>query len=300
MQDQSISMPFLSRPPRLDGTLAGDVGFDPLGFSNYFDIKWLREAELKHGRVSMLATLGFVVQEKIQLPGPGFDNKLATEAFFSVPAGGLWQIFFFLGALEVLTNNGKITPVTGEIAPNRSIKADVPLQGTMFTDGRAPGDLSFDPLNLSADESTLRYDAPAVHAFLMFWSPSLLLSSSSAKSPSARVADNVHESPFSRRRYELAEVKHARLAMIAIGGFVHQVPPSILPLAHSLALSLWSDSPLIVNLCRLLCRILARRSPPFAQDANASPALKRLCPLVQAIITKTPVLEQIANFQPLQ
>ena len=32
----------------------------------------------------------------------------------------------------------------------------LPLQGTMFTDGRAPGDLSFDPLNLSADESTLR------------------------------------------------------------------------------------------------------------------------------------------------
>jgi hypothetical protein len=50
----------------------------------------------------------------------------------------------------------------------------------MFTDGRAPGDLGFDPLNLSADESALR-------------------------------------------RYELAELKHSRLAMIAIGGFVHQV-----------------------------------------------------------------------------
>ena len=111
MQDQSLSMPFLSRPPRLDGTLAGDVGFDPLGFSNYFDIKWLREAELKHGRISMLGALGFVVQEKIHLPLPGFDNKLATEAFFSVPAGGLWQIFFTLGAIEVLSNNGKITPV---------------------------------------------------------------------------------------------------------------------------------------------------------------------------------------------
>ena len=114
MQDQSISMPFLSRPPRLDGTLAGDVGFDPLGFSNYFDIKWLREAELKHGRVSMLGALGFVVQEKIHLPLPGFDNKLATEAFFSVPAGGLWQIFFTLGFIEVLSNSGKLTPVSSD------------------------------------------------------------------------------------------------------------------------------------------------------------------------------------------
>ena len=112
MQDQSIAMPFLSRPPRLDGTLAGDVGFDPLGFSNYFDLKWLREAELKHGRVSMLGALGFIVQEKIHLPLPGFDNKLATEAFFTVPAGGLWQIFFTLGAIEVLSNSGKITPVS--------------------------------------------------------------------------------------------------------------------------------------------------------------------------------------------
>jgi hypothetical protein len=115
MQDQSIAMPFLSRPPRLDGTLAGDVGFDPLGFSNYFDIKWLREAELKHGRVSMLAALGFVVQEKTHLPLPGFDNKLATEAFFSVPAGGLWQIFFTLGFIEVLSNSGKLTPVSSSL-----------------------------------------------------------------------------------------------------------------------------------------------------------------------------------------
>ena len=36
--DRSQSMPFLSRPPALDGTMAGDVGFDPLGFTNYFDI----------------------------------------------------------------------------------------------------------------------------------------------------------------------------------------------------------------------------------------------------------------------
>ena len=111
MQDKSISMPFLSRPPRLDGTMAGDVGFDPLGLSNYFDLKWLREAELKHGRISMLGVLGFVVQEKINLPLPGFDNKLATEAFFSVPAAGLWQIFATLGFIEVLTNGGKLTPV---------------------------------------------------------------------------------------------------------------------------------------------------------------------------------------------
>jgi hypothetical protein len=162
MQDKSYAMPFLSRPPALDGSMAGDVGFDPLGFSNYFDLKWLREAELKHGRICMLGALGFLVQEQIQLPLPGFDNPVATEAFFSVPAGGLWQIFFTLGAVEVISNNGALTPAT------------------MFTGGRAPGDIGFDPLKLSTDENVLR-------------------------------------------RFELAELKHARLAMIGLGGMLHQM-----------------------------------------------------------------------------
>ena len=38
----SEAIPFLDKPPALDGSLAGDVGFDPLGFSNYYDMNWLR------------------------------------------------------------------------------------------------------------------------------------------------------------------------------------------------------------------------------------------------------------------
>jgi hypothetical protein len=59
---KSKAMPFLSQPENLDGSMAGDVGFDPLGFSNYIDVKWLREAELKHGRICMLAWTGCIVQ----------------------------------------------------------------------------------------------------------------------------------------------------------------------------------------------------------------------------------------------
>jgi hypothetical protein len=40
----------------------GNAEFDPIGFAEYFDPKWLREAELKHGRVAMLATVGWLVQ----------------------------------------------------------------------------------------------------------------------------------------------------------------------------------------------------------------------------------------------
>lgn len=32
-------------------------GFDPIGFTNAFDVKFLREAEIKHCRVAMLAAL---------------------------------------------------------------------------------------------------------------------------------------------------------------------------------------------------------------------------------------------------
>ena len=59
---KSKAMPFLSQPEGLDGSMAGDVGFDPLGFSSYIDVKWLREAELKHGRICMLAWTGCIVQ----------------------------------------------------------------------------------------------------------------------------------------------------------------------------------------------------------------------------------------------
>ena len=53
----SKSMPFMEAPPALDGSMAGDVGFDPLSLSEVFDLKWLREAEIKHGRVTMVRSL---------------------------------------------------------------------------------------------------------------------------------------------------------------------------------------------------------------------------------------------------
>ena len=47
MQENSASVPFLTRPAALDGSMVGDVGFDPLGFSAKYPLNWLREAELQ-------------------------------------------------------------------------------------------------------------------------------------------------------------------------------------------------------------------------------------------------------------
>jgi hypothetical protein len=56
-----VAAPGMHLPP-VDAwiLLAGYAGFDPLGFSDYYDIKWLQEAEIKHGRICMLAAVGMV------------------------------------------------------------------------------------------------------------------------------------------------------------------------------------------------------------------------------------------------
>ena len=50
----------LKAPLVLDGSLAGDVGFDPFGFSgSEKTLFWMREAEIKHARLAMLAAVGW-------------------------------------------------------------------------------------------------------------------------------------------------------------------------------------------------------------------------------------------------
>jgi hypothetical protein len=130
----SKSLPFIMEPKNLKGYV-GDVGFDPLGFSDNFDIKWLREAEIKHGRSSMLATLGFVLQQWWTLPGYQHvdDANLAPDV---VGASAMLQIVVWMGVLEFWTNKGNVT------------------METMFADPkREPGNLGFDPLALAKDKS---------------------------------------------------------------------------------------------------------------------------------------------------
>ena len=127
-------MPFLTKPKNLEGYV-GDVGFDPLGFSDYFDMKWLRESELKHGRAAMLAAVGFVAQQFVTLPGMTHvdDSNLAPTA---AGTSAMLQIVFGVGAWEFWTNKGKVTMMD------------------MFEDeSRVPGALGFDPMGMSKGKS---------------------------------------------------------------------------------------------------------------------------------------------------
>jgi hypothetical protein len=73
MQDAAAVTPEEVAPPPLpkiktmrvgDGTLAGDMNFDPLEISDSPDaLAWYREAEIKHARLAMLAAFGWPASE---------------------------------------------------------------------------------------------------------------------------------------------------------------------------------------------------------------------------------------------
>eukprot|EP00930_Biecheleria_cincta_P079312 TRINITY_DN670_c0_g1_i8.p1 TRINITY_DN670_c0_g1~~TRINITY_DN670_c0_g1_i8.p1 ORF type:complete len:619 (-),score=122.28 TRINITY_DN670_c0_g1_i8:403-2178(-) len=125
--ETSKSMPFLPKPQNLAGLPGCETEFDPLGFSDTFDVKWLRESELKHGRVCMLATLGFVAEQYVQFPGmTGAEDAL--NAIYTAPASATLALVFVAGYIESSIYGGKMTMLD------------------MFEgDGakRAPGDLDF-------------------------------------------------------------------------------------------------------------------------------------------------------------
>ena len=57
-QMMSKALPFMVRPGALDGSMVGDVGFDPVGFAkSKEDLLNYREAEIKHARLAMLVRL---------------------------------------------------------------------------------------------------------------------------------------------------------------------------------------------------------------------------------------------------
>lgn len=162
MQEMSPSVPFLPKPANLSPDMPGYAGFDPLGFSDFIDIKFLQEAEIKHARVCMLAVIGVFVSEFFTFPFYSAPSPLASKVHeWGVTQGSMQQLLLWISIFEV---------VVGTPALIQMISLDSP---------RKPGEFAFDPLGLGKTEAALKKNGTA-------------------------------------------ELVNGRLAMIAIGGLIHQ------------------------------------------------------------------------------
>jgi len=142
MAEKSTSLPFLPQPANTVG-MVGDVGFDPLGFSNWIDIKWLREAELKHGRVCMLAVFGFVFASFFQLPGEVHQVGAVEAHDAAVKSGAMQQILMWISFAEIISFKA-ISQMLWEGSP------------------RQPGDYGFDPCGVCKNKSQEYKDTMAL------------------------------------------------------------------------------------------------------------------------------------------
>lgn len=145
-------------PPKFCLGLAGNTGpcgdFDPAGFLNDKDantIKRYREAEVTHGRVCMLASVGLIVNENFN---PLFDGKItgpAINQFQQVPFPFWFALLGAVGAAELRRARiGWVNPVGENTEPGSN---------NLFTlnEDYTPGDIGYDPLGLKpTDAAELR------------------------------------------------------------------------------------------------------------------------------------------------
>ncbi|GAX13742.1 hypothetical protein FisN_30Lh030 [Fistulifera solaris] len=115
--EKSPAMPFLPYPENCKGYIGEETGFDPLGFSNYFPMDYLREAELKHGRIAMLAIVGFITTDVgvvLHPLGKGLSSVAAHDVLVDQKVMGnalIWivlaEIVSYIGVSEMLQGSGR-------------------------------------------------------------------------------------------------------------------------------------------------------------------------------------------------
>jgi len=141
-----------------------DVPFDPLNLANKDNLVQYREAEIKHGRVAMLAALGWPAAEEL-------------EPFFSKLFGLNDELAETAGRAPSLLNGGlEEAQIPYFLVAAFSVAGFLDFKGTEVQSANKyePGNVGFDPLGLfPADKET-------------------------------------------QEKYRIAELKHGRVAMVAI------------------------------------------------------------------------------------
>lgn len=84
----------------------GRYEFDPAGFSKYTEfVPYFREAELKHGRIAMLAWTGLAVPDFVRVPGEAYSFEAVPVTIDAHDAlnggvGANFQILIFIAVVE--------------------------------------------------------------------------------------------------------------------------------------------------------------------------------------------------------
>ena len=170
-------------------------------------LMWMREAEVKHGRLAMLAAAGWPLAELwhgglANLLGAPYALDATQGRSLSVLNGGLGQVapFLFLtAAFAAYVECSTLDQVYGLTATGKTMKPN----GQIVMKSYVPGDCGFDPLNLYGwygqnvgVMERMRADRDPQYAF--------------------ELAEEA------RREMETTEIKNGRLAMLAITGYAFQ------------------------------------------------------------------------------
>ncbi|CAJ1953580.1 unnamed protein product [Cylindrotheca closterium] len=122
--------------------------FDPLGFAEKADeatLKRYREAELTHGRVSMLATVGFLVGEAVESKTFLFNGEITGPAITHLAqVNPTFWLILGVGIARAELDRAEIGWVEPENTP-----VDKP---GLLREEYIPGNLGFDPLGLKPED----------------------------------------------------------------------------------------------------------------------------------------------------
>lgn len=127
--------------------LPGAIGpfgfFDPLGLcpKELLGCKRVREAEVMHGRVGMMAVIGFLVGENTPTISYGFDKPtIGINQLAEAPGTVLFTFFLVVNIAEAWrANRGWVEPGLGPVFTLR--------------ENYYPGDIGFDPLGLKPTDA---------------------------------------------------------------------------------------------------------------------------------------------------